>query len=256
MPLGGTMLRSLYLSASNMLVQRKKVDVIANNIANMDTVGFKSDSLLSRSFEDMYLERVNDPSNTTGGVGPLNTGVHIDELITSFEEGSVKTTDRSLDFSIAGDGFFVVSTTAGDRYTRDGNFTINNEGYLVTSDGNRVSGTNGFLKIDMTNVTVDSAGNITNAEGTSLGTLRVVSFADKTGLKKAGNNLFLNENNQQAQTAQNAVIRQGSLETSNTDITSETLNMMAASRSFETSQRIVKMIDETLGRAVNDIGKV
>ena len=250
------MLRSLYLSATNMLVQRKKVDVIANNIANMDTVGYKSDSLLSRSFEDMYLERVNDPGNKAGGVGPLNTGVHIDEIVTSFDEGSLKMTDRSLDFSIAGDGFFVVSTTAGDRYTRDGNFTINNEGYLVTTDGNRVMGTNGFLKIDATNVTVDADGNITNAQGTNLGTLRVVSFADKTGLKKAGNNLFLNENNQQAQNAQNVVIRQGSLETSNADITNETLNMMAASRSFETSQRIVKMIDETLGRAVNDIGKV
>ncbi len=250
------MLRSLYLSATNMLVQRKKVDVIANNIANMDTVGFKSDSLISRSFGDMYLERVNDPSNMTGGVGPLNTGVHIDELVTSFDEGSLKQTDRSLDFALTGDGFFAISTTAGDRYTRDGNFAINNEGYLVTSDGNRVLGTNGFLKIDTTNVTVDSNGNITNAEGTNLGALRIVSFADKAGLKKAGNNLYVNENNQQAQTAQGVVVRQGSLETSNTDITNETLNMMAASRSFETSQRIVKMIDETLGRAVNDIGKV
>ncbi len=256
MPLGGTMLRSLYLSATNMLVQRKKVDVIANNIANMDTVGYKSDSLISRSFGDMYLERVNDPGNTAEGVGPLNTGVHIDELVTSFEEGSLKTTNRGLDFAITGDGFFVVSTTAGDRYTRDGNFAINSDGYLVTSDGNRVLGTNGFLKIDTANIAVDSNGNIVNAEGDELGALRIVSFADNAGLKKAGNNLYINENNQRAQTAQDVAVRQGALEASNTDITNETLNMMAASRSFETSQRVVKMIDETLGRAVNDIGKV
>ncbi|HWR21882.1 MAG TPA: flagellar basal-body rod protein FlgF [Feifaniaceae bacterium] len=250
------MLRGLYLSATNMLVQRKKVDVTANNIANMDTVGFKADSLVSRSFGDMYLERVNDPGNTESGVGPLNTGVHIDELITSFDEGSLKTTDRALDFAITGDGFFAVSTTAGERYTRDGSFAIDPDGYLVTSDGNRVLGTNGFLRLDTVNVAVDSEGNITNAEGDTLGTLRVVSFADKTGLKKMGNNLYINQNNQPARNAQGVVVRQGALETSNTDITNETLNMMAASRSFETSQRIVKMLDETLGRAVNDIGKV
>ena len=250
------MLRSLYLSATNMLVQRKKVDVISNNIANMDTVGFKSDSLLSRSFEDMLLERVNDPNGLDEGVGPLNTGVHIDEVVTSFADGNLKSTDRRLDLAIAGDGFFAVSTTAGERYTRDGNFAVNGEGYLVTSDGNRVAGTNGFLKVDTANITVDAKGNVTNAEGTSLGTLKIVSFADITGLKKAGNNLFINENNQQAQTAEGVEVHQGVLETSNSDITNEVINMMSASRSFETSQRIVKMIDETLGRAVNDIGKV
>lgn len=252
------MLRSLYLSATNMLVQRKKVDVITNNIANMDTAGYRSDSLISRSFEDMLLQRVNDPSvvNRYNEVGELNTGVHIDEIITSFTEGSVEFTDRTSDLAIAGEGFFAIATTAGERYTRDGNFAVDNEGYLVTSDGNRVAGRNGFLRVNSLDFTVDTQGNVTNAEGDNVGSLKIVTFADTGGLRKTGNGLFVNYTNQAAQVAEDPVVQQGCLETSNTDITSEILDMMSASRTYETSQRMVKMIDETLGKAVNEIGKV
>lgn len=252
------MLRGLYLSATNMLVQRKKVDVITNNIANMDTTGYKADSLIARSFEDMLLQRVGDPATRGGSaqVGNLNTGVHIDEVITSFDEGSLEPTDRPGDMAITGDGFFTVSTTAGERYTRNGSFSLDRDGYLITGDGNRVSGTNGFIKVTSPDFIVDEKGNVLNADGTSAGTLKIVSFADMTGLRKVGNGLFINETNQATQAAKNAIVRQGYLESSNTDITSEMLDLMSASRTFETSQRMVKMIDETLNRAVNDIGKV
>ena len=233
--------------------------MITNNIANMDTTGYKADSLISRSFEDMLLQRVGDPFTRVGEgqVGNLNTGVHIDEVITSFEEGSLEPTDRPGDMAITGDGFFTVSTTAGERYTRNGSFFAGQgDGYLVTGDGNRVSGTNGFIKVTSPNFIVDEKGNVLNADGTSAGTLKIVSFADLSGLRKVGNGLFINEANQAVQAADNASVRQGYLESSNTDITSEMLDMMSASRTYETSQRMVKMIDETLNRAVNDIGKV
>lgn len=251
------MLRGLYLSATNMMLQRKKVDVITNNIANMDTTGYKADSLISRSFEDLLLHRVGGTAaDGSVEVGNMNTGVHIDEVITSFEEGSLEPTDRTADLAISGDGFFAVSTTAGERYTRDGSFTLNSEGYLTTADGNRVAGKSGFIKVTSPDFKVDEKGNVTNADGTNAGTLKIVSFADTTGLKKVGNGLFINETNQPVKTADKAVVRQGYLESSNTDITSEMLELMSASRTYETSQRMVKMIDETLGRAVSEIGKV
>lgn len=250
------MLRGLYLSATNMMLQRKKVDVITNNIANMDTTGYKADSLISRSFEDMLLQRVGGSADGPVEVGNMNTGVHIDEVITSFEEGSLEPTDRAADLAITGDGFFAVSTTAGERYTRDGSFTLNSEGYLTTADGNRVVGKSGFIKVTSPDFIVDEKGNVTNADGTNAGTLKIVSFADNTGLKKVGNGLFINEANQPVKTAERAIVRQGYLESSNTDITSEMLELMSASRTYETSQRMVKMIDETLGRAVSEIGKV
>jgi len=252
------MLRGLYTAATNMQLQRRKVDVIANNIANMDTTGFKADTLLSNSFADMLLSRVNDPSNAGNApvIGSLNTGVYPDDIATNFEEGSLKQTDRSADLAINGNAFFAVSTKAGERYTRDGNFVVDSQGYLATSDGDRVAGTNGFLRVGNVNFTVDAQGNVKDEKGAAVGALRLVSFADTAGLKKAGNNLFMNESNQAAAAAQGSAVMQGYLEASNTDITTEMLNMMSASRMFETSQRVVKMIDETLGRAVNDIGKV
>ncbi len=143
------MIRSLYTAGTNMIVQRKRMDVITNNIANVDTTGFKGDKLLSRSFEDMLLERVGDPAvlNRSYNVGPLNTGVHIDEVITDFTQGTVMETGRPTDVALMTDGFFVINTPAGERYTRDGSFSRNAEGYLVTSDGSNVVGENGNIQI-------------------------------------------------------------------------------------------------------------
>lgn len=252
------MLRGLYTAATNMVVQRRRVDVTANNIANMDTTGFKADTLIPNAFSDMLLSRVGDPSNASAApsIGNLNTGVYADDVATNFEEGSLRQTQRSADLAINGSAFFAVSTTAGERYTRDGSFVVDSNGYLATSDGNQVAGTSGFLKVGNAGFTVDGQGNVKDDKGNAVGTLKLVSFDRTSELKKAGNNLFVNASNQPAKAAGDSTVMQGYLETANTDVTSEMLNMMSASRLFETSQRVVKMIDETLGRAVNDIGKV
>ncbi|OQA16109.1 MAG: Flagellar basal-body rod protein FlgG [Firmicutes bacterium ADurb.Bin356] len=249
------MLRSLYLSATHMLVQRRKVDVITNNIANMDTAGYKADKLVSRSFKDMLLVQTGKPA-AFGSVGPLNTGVHIDELITSFKEGSLEPTGRTLDLAIAGDGFFAVSTLAGERYTRNGAFTLNSEGFLVTADGNRVLGTAGFIQLDSPEFSIDELGNVINAEGETAGSLKLVHFEDKAGLSKLGDGLFINRSNQAAQAADGAKVFQGFLETSNTEAANEVFELMAASRTYETSQRVIRMLDDSLAKAVNEIGRV
>lgn len=248
------MLRSLYLSATHMIVQRRKVDVITNNIANMDTAGYKADKLVSRSFKDMLLVQTGKAS--PGSVGPLNTGVHIDELITSFKEGSLEPTGRTLDLAIAGDGFFAVSTLAGERYTRNGAFMLNSEGFLVTADGNRVLGTGGFIQLNSPEFSVDELGNVINAEGETAGSLKLVHFEDKAGLSKLGDGLFINRSNQAAQAADGVKVFQGFLETSNTEAANEVFELMAASRTYETSQRVIRMLDDSLAKAVNEIGRV
>ena len=98
------MLRSLYTAASGMLVQRKKMDVITNNITNVETTGYKKDQLLSRSFKDMMIERINDPAviNISKTVGPLSTGVHVDEITTDFAQGNMENTERLTDLAIQG----------------------------------------------------------------------------------------------------------------------------------------------------------
>lgn len=253
------MLRSIYLSATNMIVQRAKVDVISNNIANTDTTGYKSDKLVSRSFSDMLLSRIDDPATlrTSERVGSLNTGVHVDELITDFSQGAMEETGEKTSLAINGENaFFVIATPAGDRYTRDGSFHLNAEGYLVTSSGAFVQGESGSnIQINASDFSVDGQGNVL-VSGKNVAKLKFASFSDTAALRKAGENLFYNYGGATVETAKGFSVKQGFLEVSNTNIAAQVIDMMSASRSYETSQRVVKMLDESLGKAVNEVGRV
>lgn len=251
------MLRSLYIASTGMLVQRKKMDVMTNNITNIETSGYKKDMLLSRSFKDMMIERLNDPNivNISKTVGPLNTGIHVDEVVTSFRQGAMEDTGRLSDIALQGEGFFVISTPDGERYTRDGAFAVSSNGYLVNSDGHYVSGKNGSIYVGQGEFSINESGDVV-VDNTVVNKLRVVTFADLNGLRKTGNNLYMNFNNQPEIALQDTVVRQGSLENSNVDMAQEMVNMMTVSRAYETNQRIVKMLDESLGKSVNEVGKV
>ncbi len=253
------MLRSIYLSATNMMLQRSKVDVIANNLANADTTGYKTDRLVSRSFSDMLIRQVDDPAlvNRSSALGTLNTGVHVDELITDFSQGAFESTGSNTDLAINGENaFFVISTPAGDRYTRDGSFHLNSNGNLVTSSGDLVMGeSGGGIQLKDTDFSVDSQGNIT-VDGKNAAKLRLVGFSDTTLLRKAGDNLYYNYGGATVTAATDYSLKQGYLETSNAEMATQIIELMGASRSFETSQRVVKMLDESLGKAVNEVGRV
>jgi flagellar basal-body rod protein FlgG len=251
------MLRSLYIAGTGMLVQRKKMDVLTNNIANVETTGYKTDTLLSRSFKDMLIERMNDPAviNISNSVGPLNTGVHIDEVVVNFLQGNLEETERLTDLALDGPGFFTVLTPNGERYTRDGGFGINSEGCLVTADGYYVQGSGGAINVGLGGFAVDSQGNIT-VDGNFVDQLKIVSFEDLAGLRKTGSNLYVNYTGQAASQAELGSVRQGALEASNVDITRQMVDMMEISRTYELNQRMVKMIDESLGKTVNEVGRV
>ena len=110
------MLRCFYTAGTGMLVQRDRMEVLANNLTNVDTTAYKSDCLISSTFQDMMIERLNDPNviSASNIVGALGTGTHIEEVYTSFDQGSREETGRSCDFALEGDGFFVISTADGD----------------------------------------------------------------------------------------------------------------------------------------------
>lgn len=251
------MIRSLYIASTGMLVQRKKMDILTNNITNIETIGYKKDNLISRSFKDMMIERVNDPYiiNATNIVGNQNTGVHIDEIVTGFQQGSMEDTGRLSDVALQGSGFFVVSTPEGDRYTRDGSFAVNKEGYLVNSDGLYISGEKGRIFVGKNEFVIDEQGNVA-INDTIVNKLKIASFGDVSALRKQGNNLYMNYNNQQILSTTDTKAQQGCLEYSNVDMAEEMVNIMAVSRTYETNQRIVKMIDESLDKTVNEVGRV
>ncbi|MHB1313902.1 MAG: flagellar basal-body rod protein FlgF [Christensenellales bacterium] len=248
------MIRSLYTAATGMLVQRKKMDVVINNVANIETTGYKKDKLLSRSFRDMLIERTGTPSaaGLNAVIGPLNAGVHIDEVYTDFTQGSLDQTDIPTDLALQGGGYFVISTGNGIQYTRDGSFSVDGSGYLVTGDGNYVMGTSGGIYVGADDFIVDAKGNIT-VNGTAMGSLKIAAFADNSSLEKAGNNLYTG---QETIAAKDTIVKQGYLEASNVDIADQMVEMLQINRTYDTNQRIIKMLDETLGKAVNELGKV
>lgn len=251
------MLRSFYIAGTGMLTQRSKMDVIINNITNSDTNGYKKDQVVSRSFEDMLLDRLNDPSilNRNTYVGAQNTGTYVDEMVVDFTQGPMETTDQRTDLAISGDGFFAVQTPNGVRYTRSGNFQVDVNGTLLTQEGYYVQGQNGgLINVGTGDFTVKSDGTIF-VNNQQVNQLRIVRFADNNVLRKQGDNLYYPYNGEQPQVMANPTVAQGMLEGSNLDIGREMAEMLMTNRVYESNQRILKMVDESLSKTVNDIGR-
>ncbi len=253
------MLRSFYIAGTGMMTQRAKMDVVINNITNGDTVGYKNDKVITRSFQDMLLERLHDPNFISRRqVGPQNTGLYVDELVTNFAQGSPQTTNIATDMMINGEGFFTIQTPEGIQYTRAGNFATNAAGDLLTQDGNYVLGQGGG-RINLgpggpARMVVNPDGTIT-VDGVQRARLQIVEFEDTNVLRKMGNNNFVPYNNAAPRQAQNSSVQQGAIEGSNVEMGQEVTEMLMTNRVYESSQRILRMTDESLSRTVNDIAK-
>ncbi|MCL2083866.1 MAG: flagellar hook-basal body protein [Oscillospiraceae bacterium] len=271
------MLRSMYTAGTAMLTYTRKMDVITNNLTNVETRGFKADTLATRSFRDLMIDRLNDPSfYRYDSVGPHNTGIHVDQVYTGWQQGPLENTGVSTDFALTGDGFFVIDYTGEyddepvERYTRNGAFNVDAEGMLVTGDGRYVLGEGGPIEVGGMGFIVGEDGYVYDAYGDMIDRLRVVRFIredeegeeliDNSSLRKAGDNMFFNfdPENYEAQDIDEGVsiVKQGYLENSNVDTAREMVNMMQTYRAYEINQRILRMIDESLGRAVNDIARI
>lgn len=251
------MVRCFYTAGTGMLVQRDRMDVLANNLTNVDTTAYKSDSLISSTFQDMIIERLHDPGivSTSTIVGALGTGTHIEEVFTSFEQGNIEGTGRPCDFALEGDGFFVVSTPEGNRYTRDGGFFVNSAGYLVTSEGLYVQGGHGRIQVGGDNFTVDEQGHI-YVGGALKDTFKIVAFEDPSGLRKEGSNLYEQVAGPQPKTAAGIAVRQGALEGSNVDVAEDLSRMLSITNAYTMNQRVLGLVDESLQKTVNEVGRI
>jgi len=240
-----------------MLLQRRRMETITNNITNVETTGYKKEFNVSHTFDEVLTRRVNDTLPRivqSNRVGPLNLGTQVDQLYIDFTMGSLEGTERPTDLALVGDAFFVVQTAAGERYTKTGHFYINNEGNLIDGEGNYLLGNNGPIYVGGLNFQVDTAGNVFTENG-FVDTIRVVSFEDNNTLRRQGSNLYFAT--EQPQAAPNEYsIAQGFLEASNVDIGREMVDMLTMYRAYETNQRMITMIDETVGRAVSEIGRL
>lgn len=258
------MIRSLYTAVSGMITQEAKQDIITNNLANANTVGFKEDNISFKSFDDVLLQNYDkmvDGKNVRNVIGSINLGSEINNVNTDYVQGSIESTDKDTDFAIEGRGFFTVQrnngTENGQYYTRDGHFHININGILVDDSGDMVLGRNlqtnaiGPINVGSGSLNCDSSGNI-SINNQRMYKLYTVDFNNYNSLKKSGDNLYQGTN----ATEINAGIRYKALERSNVNIINSMADMLTTMRTFETNQKIVQSIDETLQKAANEVGKV
>jgi flagellar basal-body rod protein FlgG len=252
------MVRGLYTAATGMTVQRNKMDVLTNNVVNAETPGFKSDSLITSTFNQVMLSRINDPSISIIGsqtVGGYDFGANVDELVTDFTDGTMEETGKYTDLALTGGGFFAIQTAGGQiRYTRSGNFTVSGDGYLVTQDGGFVMGQNGKIYVGADDFTVSDTGEVTGLTAIP-DTLDIASFEDPGVLRKEGDNLYSVYGDAQPVAAADVTVRQGVLEGSNVDISGEMVDMISVYRKYEANQKIANMTDKTLELTVN-LGRI
>lgn len=278
------MLKGLYTAYTGMINEQHRMDVMTNNLANADTNGFKKEGTTSQAFDTVLAYKIKDlsePGNLPKNLGTaktfdedsvdnpdrwvsrtgMNLGVKIGENYVDYSEGPIKETGNTFDLAISDRGFFAVEYTnkAGEtstKYTRDGNFTMDRQGYLVTQDGDFVLNENGRrIKMDPNlPVSIDRSGRITQ-DGAEVAIIGLTDFEDYNYLERFGENYFQPVDGA-TEIDSESQIYSGYLEQSNISIVTEMVNMITLQRQYESNQKLITTYDETLDTAVNQLGKL
>ena len=259
------MVKGLYTAYTGMINEQHRMDTMTNNLANSTTVGFKKEGTTSQSFDALLAVKIKDtsePANIPKPIGYNTPGVKIGENYTDYSQGSFKITDNPTDLALSGEGFFCIEfkNKAGEtstKYTRDGSFTLTQEGYLVTKDGDYVIGADdGRIRLNpLLDVSVDSQGRILQNDAV-VASIKLVDFQDYNYLKKYGENLLEPVEGATIINNPDCKVYSGYLEMSNVNIVTEMVDLIAITRQYESNQKIIRTIDDTLQIAANQLGKV
>ena len=281
------MIRGWYTAASGMRAQQWRLDAVANNLANVDTDGYKRDVAAFKAFPEMLLRRQGDDgvyiipfgsADVLPIAGRLGTGVELNELYTCLEQGAMKETQSDFDLAMDGMGFFAIATPYGERYTRNGSFVLGKEGFLETKEGYPVLGENGPIRVKANNFQVDKDGRVwinaaypdepeimvgreTNLweDPVLLDTLKIVEFEFDRYLKKQGSSLYTDTKESGPAFVIPEGFRpkvlQGFVEASNVDPVVEMVRMIEINRSYEANQKVIQSEDSALGTLINQVAK-
>ncbi len=249
------MIKGIYSAFSALEAAWKFQDVLANNISNANTIGYKRETVLHESFSDVLLTQTSQnptplANNSRSVLGSIGTGTYVAGSATDFTNGELQPTGNALDFAVD-KGFFAIQTADGQTYyTRDGRFTRDATGDLVTGVGDHVLDVNGNpVNVPSEDIAISADGVIT-ANGQQAGQLMVVSFGP-TDLQRAGASYFTSA---VPGTQIAGQVHQGFLEGSNSSLTTEMTSLLAAQRTFEANQTILARLDETLNEAAGQLG--
>lgn len=268
------MSKGIYTAVSGAIAQSAKLDTIANNLANVNTPAFKRDSQLFREYLSSYEK---EPGTITVPRVPASiesfydmqggdkSYVDLNGTFTDFSQGMMKQTGNPLDVAIEGEGFFEVLTPEGVRLTRAGSFSMDAEGRLVTKQGYPVLREGGAgqeaegreIRLTSGNVSISDAGEVFDG-GQSAGRLSVLNVGNKDAVQKTGQNLYTFRDNLEPELSvmADAKVRQGFLEGSNVNIVREMTDMIAATRTFESTQKAIQAYDQMASKLVNDVPKL
>ncbi|MCB0345858.1 MAG: flagellar basal-body rod protein FlgG [Bdellovibrionales bacterium] len=259
------MLRSLFTAATGMLAQQLNLDVIANNLSNVNTTGFKK----SRAdFQDLMYQIVEEPGVAANAEGSGPTGIQIglgvrpEAVGKVFTQGDFVSTGNSLDVAIEGDGFFQISLPNGDtNYSRNGAFKVNENGILVNSDGYELTPAitipNDTIAINIArngDVTIRQQG---VAAATNVGSIQTVRFQNPAGLRAVGSNLFEETEASGSPTTGTpsesgyGALAGGFLESSNVSVVEEIVQMVTGQRAYEANSKVIQTADQILSSAIN-----
>ncbi|MCA1908090.1 MAG: flagellar basal-body rod protein FlgG [Magnetospirillum sp.] len=254
-------MRSLNIAATGMLAQQTNVEVISNNIANMNTTAYTK---RRPEFSDLLyqnLRRVGAASSDAGTIVPtgvqLGLGVKTTAVYRITEQGSVQSTDNTLDVAIQGKGYFRIQLPSGETaYTRDGSFQLSDQGQIVTHEGYQVL-PGITVPSDATGVTVNASGQVLikrdgSTDQTVAGQFNLAIFANEAGLEARGDNLFMETPASGAAITGNpgnagyGTLLQGYLETSNVNVVAEVTNLISAQRAYEMNSKVIQTSDEMM----------
>jgi flagellar basal-body rod protein FlgF len=225
--------RGLYIAASGMLAEQARQDLIAHDLANASTPGYKPDRVSSKSFGAMLLHDTSSGAN----IGALGLGTQIDKQVTDMTPGPLRETGEPLDFAVQGDGFFSVKTPAGVRYTRDGQFAASARGTLTNAAGDDVLGPGGAP------IRIAADGRVAAS---------AIGVTALTNPRRQGDTLFTGT----VATTATGAVRPGTLESSAVDPVHTMVDMLGSLRAFEAGQRVITTIDSTLQKAANQVGSL
>ncbi len=247
---------ALYVGLSKQMILQRELDIAANNIANADTTGFKVESLTASE----------DPQTLPGGTGPNATANYVLDtgLARNFAQGALQQTGAPLDAAIDGDGFFQVSTAAGTRYTRDGRFTTDSQGKLITQAGDPVLDASGgqiTLNPQGGAPSIAADGTVSqaipgSANGQIVGKIGVVSFQSLAALSKEGGGLYSNSSSTPPTPSTKSVIHQGMLESSNVQPVLQITDLIRISRAYDTLSNLMNNAADLSSRSVQRLGSV
>ena len=253
----------MYTAASGALVAQSAVDTIANNLANVDTAGFKRTLLQVQSQPERDVYRIQTDPATNGGVatrtriGALGSGAQVYDTPADYAQGTIAATGNDLDVALSGPGFFAVREGNGNvRYTRDGAFLRDQNGFLTAQNGDRVLGRNA------TPIVLPASGKVqigrdgaVSVDGRAYDQLGVVEFTNPAALRPEGANRFVDTGAAGVRAATNTTALQGSLEKSNADVIRSMVDLIANERWFDANEKSIQTQDDAVGQAITTVGR-